>query len=67
MLGNGEAVIPDALMYYRRGSQDGDNGAMLRAFVEVDRATLGPERLAAKLPAHARLHHYGNGCSWTPS
>ncbi|GAX58692.1 hypothetical protein [Streptomyces olivochromogenes] len=44
-------------MYYRRGSQDGDNGSILRAFMEVDRATMGPEHLAAKLPAHARRHH----------
>ncbi|MGW3941652.1 replication-relaxation family protein [Streptomyces phaeochromogenes] len=56
--GSGEAVIPDALLYYRRGPADGDNGAMLRAFVEVDRATMGPERLAAKLTAYARLHRY---------
>ncbi|MCX4614730.1 MULTISPECIES: replication-relaxation family protein [Streptomyces] len=57
-IGSGEAVIPDALMYYRRGPVDGDNGAMVRAFVEVDRATMGPERLAAKLPAYERLHRY---------
>ncbi|MEU2929840.1 replication-relaxation family protein [Streptomyces sp. NPDC007251] len=56
-IGGGEAVIPDALMYYRRGPADGE-GAMLRAFVEVDRATMGPERLAAKLTAYARLYHY---------
>ncbi|WP_432043495.1 hypothetical protein [Streptomyces cadmiisoli] len=31
---------------------------MLRAFVEVDRATMGPERLAAKIAAYARLHTY---------
>ncbi|WP_371570325.1 hypothetical protein [Streptomyces canus] len=30
----------------------------LRAFVEVDRATMGPERLATKLTAYARLHSY---------
>ncbi|MER6291094.1 replication-relaxation family protein [Streptomyces sviceus] len=54
-LGNGEAVIPDALLYYRR-SEGG--GRLLRAFVEVDRATMGPERLAAKLTAYARLHRY---------
>ncbi|MFF8366919.1 replication-relaxation family protein [Rhodococcus erythropolis] len=53
-LGGGEAVIPDALFYYRKGC-DG-RGVMLRAFVEVDRATMGPERLAAKLGAYARLH-----------
>ncbi|MFD3933025.1 replication-relaxation family protein [Streptomyces sp. NPDC058614] len=57
-IGSGEAVIPDALMYYRRGPADGDNGSMLRAFVEVDRATMGPERLAAKLPAYERLYRY---------
>ncbi|MGW3683356.1 replication-relaxation family protein [Streptomyces prasinus] len=59
-LGGGEAVIPDALLYYRHTSDgDGDgDGSMLRAFVEVDRATMGPERLAAKLTAYARLHQY---------
>ncbi|GHB79810.1 hypothetical protein GCM10010377_82310 [Streptomyces viridiviolaceus] len=53
-LGSGEAVIPDALLYYRCA----DEGVMLRAFVEVDRATMGPERLAAKIHAYARLHQY---------
>ncbi|MDH6436052.1 hypothetical protein M2158_004592 [Streptomyces sp. SAI-144] len=57
-IGNGEAVIPDALLYYQRGPVDGDGGPMLRAFVEVDRATMGPERLAAKLTSYARLHSY---------
>lgn len=77
-LGGGEAVIPDALLYYQRRSADGVNrttgtngtdggnedsndvrgGVMLRAFVEVDRATMGPERLAAKLVSYARLHSY---------
>ncbi|MDH6522015.1 hypothetical protein M2163_000990 [Streptomyces sp. SAI-135] len=56
--GRGEAVIPDALLYYRRGPAGGEGGPMLRAFVEVDRATMGPERLAAKLSAYARLHSY---------
>lgn len=81
--GGGEAVIPDALLYYQRHHTDGASGAdgahrttgadgadgasdmegprggvMLRAFVEVDRATMGPERLAAKLTAYARLHRY---------
>lgn len=31
---------------------------MLRAFVEVDRATMGPERLAAKLAAYECLYRY---------
>ncbi|MFE7712308.1 replication-relaxation family protein [Streptomyces sp. NPDC057486] len=57
-LGGGEAVIPDALLYYRSSSTaddgaGGDGGSMLRAFVEVDRATMGPERLAAKRPVTA--------------
>ncbi|WP_258308628.1 replication-relaxation family protein [Streptomyces sp. NWU339] len=56
-LGGGEAIIPDALLFYRRGREGGE-GAMLRAFVEVDRATMGPKRLAAKLTAYARLHRY---------
>ncbi|MGA5454802.1 replication-relaxation family protein [Streptomyces umbrinus] len=56
-IGNGEAVIPDALLYYRRGPEGGE-GSMLRAFVEVDRATMGPERLAAKVTVYARLHAY---------
>lgn len=43
---------PDALLYYR------SSDALLRAFVEVDRATMGPERLAAKLTAYARLHRH---------
>ncbi|MFJ1551123.1 replication-relaxation family protein [Streptomyces sp. NPDC088246] len=57
-IGSGEAVIPDALLYYRRGPVDGDNRSMLRVFVEVDRATMGPERLAAKLTAYERLYRY---------
>jgi hypothetical protein len=57
-LGNGEAVVPDALLYYRCDRERGTGGSMLRAFVEVDRATMGPERLGAKLTAYARLHRY---------
>ncbi|MEV7739694.1 replication-relaxation family protein [Streptomyces sp. NPDC088921] len=51
-IGNGEAAIPDTFLYYQRGPVGSDGGPMLRAFVEVDRTTLGPERLAA----YARLH-----------
>ncbi|MGW0817062.1 replication-relaxation family protein [Streptomyces viridiviolaceus] len=57
-LGSGEAVIPDALLYYRHGAEGDQDGTMLQAFVEVDRATTGPERLAAKIHAYARLHQY---------
>ncbi|MGW2826104.1 replication-relaxation family protein [Streptomyces sp. NPDC001443] len=57
-VGGEETVIPDALMYYQRGPADGDGdaGAMLQAFVEIDRAATGPERLATKLATYARLH-----------
>ncbi|WP_371129958.1 replication-relaxation family protein [Streptomyces sp. 2231.1] len=57
-LGSGEAVIPDALLYYRSGSEGNGEGAMMRAFIEVDRATMGPERMAAKLGNYARLLAY---------
>ncbi|WP_225101983.1 replication-relaxation family protein [Streptomyces sp. CoH27] len=57
-IGIGEAVIPDALLYYQLGPTGGESGAIQRAFVEVDRATMGPERLAAKLTAYERLHRY---------
>src|SRR5438067_609768 len=62
-LGSGEAVIPDALLYYRRAPGDDDNGSMLRAFVEVDRATMGPERLreAARVRPPASLRAHGPG------
>ncbi|MFE2578796.1 replication-relaxation family protein [Streptomyces sp. NPDC059378] len=52
-LGGTEAVIPDALLFYHEAG-----GPMLRAFVEIDRATMGPERLAAKLNTYNRLHSY---------
>ncbi|WP_328876793.1 replication-relaxation family protein [Streptomyces sp. NBC_00299] len=57
-LGSGEAVIPDALLYYRRGRTGSDGWSMLRAFVEVDRATMGPERLASKIIAYERLYRH---------
>ncbi|MFI9830788.1 replication-relaxation family protein [Streptomyces sp. NPDC051913] len=57
-LGGGEAVIPDALVYYRQDRRGGEGWSMLRAFVEVDRATMGPERLAAKIRAYERLFTY---------
>lgn len=57
-LGTGEAVIPDALLYYRRSHRDGEDWSLLRAFVEVDRATMGPERLAAKIRAYERLYRH---------
>ncbi|MEU1201194.1 replication-relaxation family protein [Streptomyces sp. NPDC005813] len=57
-LGSGGAVIPDALLYYQGGSRNSGRGSMLRAFIEVDRATMGPERLSAKIGAYERLYRY---------
>lgn len=52
-------MIPDALVHYRtREAERDEGGVMLWAFVEVDRATMGPERLAAKVGVHARLYRY---------
>lgn len=52
LIGSGEAVLPEPLLYYPARPADGERGSMLRAFVEADRATMGPERLAAKLTAY---------------
>ncbi|MGW2863391.1 replication-relaxation family protein [Streptomyces sp. NPDC001205] len=46
-------LIADALLRYTR---TGSDRALLRAFVEVDRATESAERLAAKLITYARFH-----------
>lgn len=47
-------LIADALMRYTR---TGQGRGLLRAFVEVDRATESPERLAAKAISYARFYH----------
>nr|BEK62789.1 hypothetical protein KPHV_00160 [Kitasatospora purpeofusca] len=46
-------VRPDGLLHYGRTAADGARRVNL-AFVEVDRATMGGPRLAAKLNAYAR-------------
>ncbi|MCC2280563.1 replication-relaxation family protein [Streptomyces sp. ET3-23] len=46
-------LIADALMRYTRTSP---HRSLLRAFVEVDRATESSERLASKLISYARYH-----------
>ncbi|MFI7103302.1 replication-relaxation family protein [Streptomyces sp. NPDC050161] len=46
-------LIADALMRYTRTAP---KRALLRAFVEVDRATESSERLASKLISYARFH-----------
>lgn len=52
-IGDGERVVADAVMHYTL--TDGQQRRKLRAFVEVDRATMSSERLAAKLIEYARL------------
>ncbi|MFE2991471.1 replication-relaxation family protein [Streptomyces sp. NPDC059262] len=56
-LGDGERVIADALMHYTHHTDDGQR-IKFRAFVEVDRATMSSERLAAKLIEYARFRIY---------
>ncbi|MGV9349325.1 replication-relaxation family protein [Streptomyces spiralis] len=55
-LSDGERIITDALMHYTL--VEGEERTKLRAFVEVDRATMGSERLASKLIEYARLWSY---------
>ncbi|MFC4469242.1 replication-relaxation family protein [Streptomyces xiangluensis] len=55
-IGDGEKVIADAVMHYTLN--DGQQRRKLRAFVEIDRATMSSERLAAKLIEYARLWSY---------
>ncbi|MER6273924.1 replication-relaxation family protein [Streptomyces sp900105755] len=55
-LGDGERIITDAVMHYTL--LEGNERTKLRAFVEVDRATMGSERLASKLIEYARLWSY---------
>jgi hypothetical protein len=55
-LSDGEKIITDAVMHYTLIGDD--QRTKLRAFVEVDRATMGSERLASKLIEYARLWSY---------
>ncbi|MFC9280164.1 replication-relaxation family protein [Streptomyces collinus] len=55
-LGEGEKVIADAVMHYTLTGSE--HRTKLRAFIEVDRATMSSERLAAKLIDYARLWSY---------
>ncbi|WP_245873199.1 replication-relaxation family protein [Streptomyces phaeoluteigriseus] len=55
-IGEGERVMADAVMYYM--AVDGEERRKLRAFIEVDRTTMGSERLAVKLIEYARLFRY---------
>ncbi|MBA4866216.1 replication-relaxation family protein [Streptomyces sp. PSKA54] len=71
-LSDGEKIITDAVMHYTLIGAD--HRTKLRAFLEVDRATMGSERLASKLIEYARLWSYepqpigrrrqGTGATW---
>ncbi|MFJ8158484.1 replication-relaxation family protein [Streptomyces sp. NPDC094468] len=51
-----ERVAADAVMYYT--AVEDEHRRKLRAFVEVDRTTMGSERLASKLIEYARFFQY---------
>ncbi|WP_079176571.1 replication-relaxation family protein [Streptomyces sp. MUSC 14] len=55
-IGEGERIVPDAVMHYT--VVNGEHRRKLRAFVEIDRATMSSERLAVKLIDYARLFRY---------
>ncbi len=55
-IGEGERLVADAVMHYT--VTDGGHRRKLRTFMEVDRATMSSERLAAKLIDYARLWSY---------
>ncbi|MFJ3338434.1 replication-relaxation family protein [Streptomyces sp. NPDC086766] len=55
-IGEGQRITADALMHYT--VTDRQQRRKLRAFVEVDRATMSSERLAVKLIDYARLWTY---------
>ncbi|MEU6260449.1 replication-relaxation family protein [Streptomyces sp. NPDC047043] len=55
-LSDGERIITDAVMHYTLNEDD--ERTQLRAFIEVDRATMSSERLACKLIDYARLWSY---------
>ncbi|WP_243639171.1 replication-relaxation family protein [Streptacidiphilus pinicola] len=52
----GDALVADALMRYT--ATDAGGRTQLRAFVELDRATMSSERLASKLMTYSRFHDY---------
>lgn len=51
--GGERLLVADALLHYATG---GESRMLLRAFVEVDRATMSSERVASKLITYARFH-----------
>ncbi|MFE6195804.1 hypothetical protein [Streptomyces sp. NPDC057838] len=51
-IGESERVVADAVLYYT--AVEGEQRRKLRAFVEVDRATMSGEHLAAAEPGWMR-------------
>ncbi|MEA2361300.1 MAG: hypothetical protein QOD71_445 [Thermoleophilaceae bacterium] len=54
--GRRRAVIADALLTYLLAEQDGEPASLEFRLLELDRATLSVDRLAAKLARYADLH-----------
>ncbi len=52
-----QLVIADALLAYLQGTPD-ESLILHQRFIELDRGTLPPEQLAAKLARYAQLRHY---------
>jgi hypothetical protein len=55
-IGDSEKIVADALLHYTLNNRQ--QRRKLRAFIEVDRATMSSERLATKLIEYARLWTY---------
>jgi hypothetical protein len=55
-IGDEAFLVPDAVLSYVR--HDADRRMLLTYFIELDRATMGPVRLADKLRAYARYQTY---------
>ncbi|RRR86986.1 replication-relaxation family protein [Streptomyces sp. RP5T] len=55
-IGDGERVVADAVLHYT--AIESTERRKLRAFIEVDRATMSSERLAVKLIDYARFWSY---------
>ncbi len=51
-------MIADALLSYLQGTAPDESLILHQRFIELDRGTIPPEQLAAKLARYAQLRHY---------
>jgi hypothetical protein len=61
-----EQLVSDALLSYQQNHPDGTTSFHYR-FIELDRATMQTELLAAKLARYARLYHHAPGKDRRPA